>query len=202
MSGLLCCFFPQSSLCRFASWPKLSDRDHPHMLASWGAFHSLGSPCPALPLQLRGKAGLQKQEQGIYLNHRGCLTPGLMSQVHPQQSLSSHKRGLAPLRRVQLPALLCSFPSGGDQWSSPQQSSDGDSPRLQREPEPATAAAVRAGGSEALLTHWTAAERLLWVCRDHPAENETWQEPSGSNGLWLPGDTTQSAALNANPLGG
>lgn len=57
-----------------------------------------------------------------------------------------------------------------------------------------------AGDRKTLVTHLTAEERLFLVRRDHPLENETRQELSRSNVLWLPGDTIESAAANGNPL--
>lgn len=57
-----------------------------------------------------------------------------------------------------------------------------------------------AGDRKTLVTDLTAEERLFLVHRDHPPENETRQDPSRSNVLWLPGDTIESAAVNGNPL--
>lgn len=57
-----------------------------------------------------------------------------------------------------------------------------------------------AGDRKTLVTHLTAEERLFLVRRDHPPENETRQDPSRSNVLWLPGDTIESAAVNGNLL--
>lgn len=66
--------------------------------------------------------------------------------------------------------------------------------------QPGAPAAMCTGDRKTLITHLTAEERLFLVHRDHPPENETRQELSCSNVLWLLGDTTESAAVNGNPL--
>lgn len=69
---LLGSFFIQFPFCRFALRPKHPDQDIPLVAASWEILCSSGQisalPCYSLCLV---KSGMQKQEQGIYLNHRG-----------------------------------------------------------------------------------------------------------------------------------
>lgn len=49
----------------------------------------------------------------------GCLTWRVMSQVHPQQLLNSHKQGSAPQQEGSSHQLSLLFPNCSDQWSFP-----------------------------------------------------------------------------------
>lgn len=136
----------------------------------------------------------------------GCLTWRVMSQVHPQQLLNSHKQGPAPQQEgsAHQPSLL--FPNCSDQWSFPPTHCPAEPGvkvphhHLSVNHAASAPAAMCAGDRKTLITHLTAEERLFLARRDHPPANETREELSRSNVLWLPGDTIESAAVNGNPL--